>query len=219
MNFEKKNLNHADKVSESQKPTDTDLGKETIKSKAENAYKERQEAIDAARTFKLTADGQVSFEIHGKIDGKQISAKDNRPLRTEAVAIQIEKASAPASDDRTAETHKRPSEKRLDHTDEHSRKLIEQKERELHDRYGVTFSKPGDNLGRQQNLDGTYGDVIHGRSPTMLELKSIEAALAVSDPAQTLSTPRIEPRAAEVDRVKPSAPPETSPARLKLRRR
>ncbi len=100
------------------------------------------------------------------------------------MAVQIEKASAPASDDRTADMHKRPSEKRLDHTDEHSRKLIEQKERELHDRYGVTFSKPGDNLGRQQNLDGTYGDVIHGRSPTMLELKSIEAALAVSDPAQ-----------------------------------
>ncbi|HEY9683408.1 MAG TPA: hypothetical protein V6C86_17650 [Oculatellaceae cyanobacterium] len=57
-----------------------------------------------------------------------------------------------------------------------------QKEHELEKKYGVHFTQAGDELGRQRNVDGTYGLMIHSREPSLKELEAIEKALANGGP-------------------------------------
>ena len=91
--------------------------------------------------------------------------------------------SATLSDDRTNADRLDHSERGQHRPDEHTKHLIEQKERELHEKYGVAFSKPGAGLELQEMLTGKHGEEIHARYPTMLELNAIEKALEKSDSA------------------------------------
>lgn len=183
MNVERNGSLPNDKVPESRKPHESQLGRDSISTKEDNVHHERQQALNAAKSFKLTADGQVSFEIHGMLDGKELSVKDNRVLRVDSTAQQIQTDSITPTDDRVAVTHSHRLEKGSEHSSANMKRLIELKEQELHLKYGVTFSKPGESLGHQETLAGKAGAEIHARTPTFLELNAIEKALAVSDPA------------------------------------
>jgi hypothetical protein len=113
-------------------------------------------------------------------DGIVIHEKNGRITPDEAYLLRDGGA---ISDRRQSGGHIEHGERGLNRPDEHTRKLIDQKEHELHDKYGVTFSKPGEDLGAQTSLTGKRGQEMHARYPTMLELNAIEKALEKSDPA------------------------------------
>lgn len=78
MTVEKKHLDKLDKAPENSPKV---LKGETIKSTKDNALQERSKLLDGLRSYKLTGEGQMSFQIAGEDKGKKISAKDARPLR------------------------------------------------------------------------------------------------------------------------------------------
>jgi hypothetical protein len=184
VNDEHKQPKNLDKVVEGHEPRDNPLKIETINSKIDNARQEKLKLLDAVRSYKLTGEGQMSFKIQGMLDGEEIDVKDKRRPRSsiaDSVGTLI---------DTKYDARNRPIEKTSDHRgqevnhpDEDTRKQIERKEHELHDKYGVTFSKPGEDLGPQVSLTGKHGKEVHARCPTMLELNAIEKSLEKSDPA------------------------------------
>ena len=84
---EQKPLKNSDKVTEGHQPGDKALKGETINTKEDNARQERQKMIDGMRSFKLTGEGQVPFQIQGKLGEKEVNVKDNRALRTDGSRI------------------------------------------------------------------------------------------------------------------------------------
>lgn len=61
---------------------------------------------------------------------------------------------------------------------------IEQKEKELEDKYGIKFGQPGDAIGQKIDVKGNpTGEWAYARKPTMEELQALEAALQHSEPS------------------------------------
>jgi hypothetical protein len=63
-------------------------------------------------------------------------------------------------------------------------KLVRTKEHELREKYGITFSKPGEVVDHQLSLAGVPGPAMLARWPSLTELDAVEEGLAHSEPAQ-----------------------------------
>jgi hypothetical protein len=89
---EKKHLEKLDKPSEHAPGGDKALKSETITNKSDNSLQERQKTIDAARSYKLTGEGQLPFRIQGLDGDKVVDVKDSRPQRSGISALGVAEA-------------------------------------------------------------------------------------------------------------------------------